>query len=314
MSISGTVAASSAQFKYGTHSAYFNGASFIDMGVNAAYQPSGDFTVEAWVNPTAAPAVVAFLITKATSTGYNPYSISFLPSKVFRAQFSTSTPTQYELVGTTVATLGTWYHVALTKAGNVYTLWVNGVAEATLAQAGSSYSASTPLVIGAPSDASYPFNGHLDDFRLTIGAARYTSTFTPPGEHPWLSVFSNRGLPTPIARRVCAPARALAAGGTLNKTFDDKLSRRNTYFGGTGQIVGTVKEKNLPVNVPLHRRVCLLEEKTRLLVAETWSDAITGNYLFERIDPTRKYTVLAYDHTGLYRAVIADAQVPEVMP
>lgn len=129
-----------------------------------------------------------------------------------------------------------------------------------------------------------------------------------------LTPISSRGLPTPIARRICAPARALSPGGPVTVAFSDKVARRNIYQGGVGRIIGTVKEKSLPANVPLHRRVCLLEEKTRLLVAETWSDATTGNYVFERIDQTRTYTVMAYDHTGLYRAVIADRIVPEMLP
>ena len=44
------------------------------------------------------------------------------------------------------------------------------------------------------------------------------------------------------------------------------------------------------------------------------SDAITGAYSFDYVDMTRKYTVISYDHTGIYRAVIADNQTPELIP
>ena len=36
-------------------------------------------------------------------------------------------------------------------------------------------------------------------------------------------------------------------------------------------------------------------------------------YVFDRIDPTLRYTVLSYDHTNAYRAVVADNLVPEPM-
>jgi hypothetical protein len=92
-------------------------------------------------------------------------------------------------------------------------------------------------------------------------------------------------------------------------------ARRNIHFGGHGFIAGTVKERGTPglPDRPLARRVQLISENTNLLVAETWSDA-AGNYRFEHIDPTQRYTVVSYDHQRLYRAVIADNLVPENMP
>ena len=59
------------------------------------------------------------------------------------------------------------------------------------------------------------------------------------------------------------------------------------------------------------RRVQLLHENTRLLVAETWSDAL-GNYRFDLLDPQQSYTVLSYDHQQFYRAVVADGLRPEL--
>jgi hypothetical protein len=72
-----------------------------------------------------------------------------------------------------------------------------------------------------------------------------------------------------------------------------------------------VKEKGQP-DQPLVRRVQLISENTRVLVAETWSDT-TGAYRFELIDPAQRYTVVSYDHKQMYRAVIADNLHPEMM-
>lgn len=81
-------------------------------------------------------------------------------------------------------------------------------------------------------------------------------------------------------------------------------ARQSIYFGGPGVIAGTVKEKGPPAQ-PLVRRVLLYSENTRVLVAETWSDD-RGNYRFELLDTTQRYTVVSYDHQQMYRAVIAD--------
>lgn len=109
-----------------------------------------------------------------------------------------------------------------------------------------------------------------------------------------------------------APPEAMDVLGVHNKSRSQLLGMRDIYFGGPGKITGTVKEKGAP-NMPLRRRVFLIEEASRMLTSETWSDALTGVYSFDHVDITRKYTVLSYDHTGVYRAVVADGQVPELM-
>jgi len=84
-----------------------------------------------------------------------------------------------------------------------------------------------------------------------------------------------------------------------------------SYLRGTGRITGTVK--NTP-NTPVSRRVALLREPSLQMVAETVSDSATGAYVFDRINAAATYTVVSYDHTETFRAVIADRVLPEVIP
>lgn len=81
-----------------------------------------------------------------------------------------------------------------------------------------------------------------------------------------------------------------------------------------GCIRGTVKIKTEPSNTPAHRRVRLVRQGSGAVVRETWSDPVTGEYEFRGIDEFYTYTVLSYDHTGVFRAVVADGQIPELMP
>ncbi len=83
--------------------------------------------------------------------------------------------------------------------------------------------------------------------------------------------------------------------------------------GGRFRIAGTVSELGVP-NVPVARRVNLIEEISGRVIREGWSDAATGAYKFDEIAGGRFYSVVAFDHTGLYRAVIADKLTPEPMP
>ena len=85
------------------------------------------------------------------------------------------------LTGGTLST-GTWYHVAVARSGGTTKLFLDGTELATGADT-NDYGSSKPVVIGANYDTSAPaeaFNGHIDEVRISKGAARYTAAFTAP--------------------------------------------------------------------------------------------------------------------------------------
>ncbi len=105
-----------------------------------------------------------------------------------------------------------------------------------------------------------------------------------------------------------SPSSALwdRPGGYSIATLAPQYLRRNIYFAGKGVIAGTIKRKGAPLDVPVARRVLLLDERAHVVVQEAWSDAQTGAYRFAQINPDVRYLVIAYDHTQQYRAVVAD--------
>jgi len=73
----------------------------------------------------------------------------------------------------------TWYHVALTCDAGNWKIWVNG------SQIGSTYTASlsqtrTSWRIGMDWAGIYGMHGYIDEFRVTPSTAIYSATFTPP--------------------------------------------------------------------------------------------------------------------------------------
>lgn len=82
-------------------------------------------------------------------------------------------------------------------------------------------------------------------------------------------------------------------------------------FKGRGRITGTVK--NTP-STPVRRLLRLYREPGGLLVKSTWSDALTGAYTFDGVAMDYRYTVVSFDHTQTFRAVIADRVLPEAIP
>ena len=113
------------------------------------------------------------------------------------------------------------------------------------------------------------------------------------------------------------PARLLGGGALQKMAFAPGILIRDIYCGGAGFVAGTVKErpKGAPEGseVPVWRRVRLYDERRGACIAETWSDATTGAYRFDCIDMERIYTVLSYDHNGVFSAEVANGLVPERM-
>ena len=95
--------------------------------------------------------------------------------------------------------------------------------------------------------------------------------------------------------------------------FAKQLRGGRALLGGpNGVIYGTVQAQEGELLRHVWRRVCLFIQRDGVLVAESWSDKSTGAYRFETLDAAETYFVIAFDHTGMHRAVAANDLVPEV--
>ena len=175
----GNAQVSSAQAKYGTTSAYFDGSGDV---LTAPTIPSytlgtSDFTIEFWINA-------------AASGVYQPV-ISYRNSGVVSAEpdffvWNTNVGVWYVngtavITGTTNLSTAGWAHIAICRSSGSTRMFVNGVQEgSTYADTNNYLPANTSLKIGGLPGAGLYFTGYLDDVRITRGYARYTANFTPP--------------------------------------------------------------------------------------------------------------------------------------
>lgn len=107
------------------------------------------------------------------------------------------------------------------------------------------------------------------------------------------------------ARRILVAEHVIATH-FKHRNLRKLIGTRNHYYQGTYRIIGTVKEKGPQVDVPVSRRVLLIDERTNFVVRETWSQANTGGYEFNYINPDIQYLIISYDHKHNFRAAIAD--------
>lgn len=169
----GSAQVSTSVVKYGTGSMYFNGlSSYLQSpasSLTVAFS-TGDFTVELWVN---------FAANNAT---YNPFIRADNAGFDFGYDFSTSQIKYRNIIVTSwTPTIGTWYHVALTRASGSSRLFVDGTQLGSTATGDTqNYVASAFRVGGSSFSSSHVLNGYIDDVRVTQGYARYTANFTPP--------------------------------------------------------------------------------------------------------------------------------------
>ena len=159
--------------KFGTGSMYFDGSGdylAIPTGPQL-YFGTSDFTVEAWIYPTGGSGnrhIFSGNITSALGFCVNTSGkISVAKSGVVEIIAST----------TTIST-STFTHVAATRSGNTFRIFVNGTLEATVTSS-QDFSNFSDNRVGFEAGSS-AYLGYIDDLRVTAGLARYTANFTPP--------------------------------------------------------------------------------------------------------------------------------------
>ncbi|EKS37759.1 hypothetical protein HMPREF9696_01709 [Afipia clevelandensis ATCC 49720] len=122
------------------------------------------------VNSAAAIATMSFIMSRQTTTGV-----------ILATVTSVGAAAQIFFTGTTsLASTSNWNHIALTKSGTSFRLFVNGVQEDSTKTLASVASSAQPFTIGRSGDSGSGFSALIDEFRLSVGTPRWTSNFTPP--------------------------------------------------------------------------------------------------------------------------------------
>jgi hypothetical protein len=131
---------------------------------------SGDFTIEMWCYRNTNSNTQMLFNSRTSGTGSDGVDIWY--------NLEVSTADDRILAGTTVP-LTAWTHLAVVRASNVITRYIDGVASGAATRS-NNFSGSTFRIGGNPSGNQGYFNGYLADFRFIPGFAVYTSDFTPP--------------------------------------------------------------------------------------------------------------------------------------
>jgi hypothetical protein len=182
ISRSGDTQISTAQSKYGGSSIYFDGTGDgLTVPDSEDWNFTGDFTVESWIYAT---AFKNFGIIVGQHGGFGQSSNrSFClrqdSSQRFEILRSFDGTNVVALTNSSNFILNTWYHLAVTRQGSTYKLFVDGIQVATDTNASSLYNSTYPLSIGSAQNFTDNWQGYIDSLRITKGTARYTANFNP---------------------------------------------------------------------------------------------------------------------------------------
>ena len=148
--------------------------SFAQGGLSAG---TGNFTMECWFNPTAVAASGEQYIFEQSYGG----PVIFLNGNKFALGHSMNSVIT---TTTTVISISTWYHAAVSRSAGTSRLFLNGTQLWTTSSAINFTQTSTPsftyLAGGINGGAlSTLYRGYICEARIST-IARYTANFTPP--------------------------------------------------------------------------------------------------------------------------------------
>ena len=172
-------------YKFYGSSGFFDGSGdYLSLADSDDFHfGSGDFTLEAWIRPQSSSTVLQGIIAQRYQSSSN-HSFSFWTqnSGTLAFEANNNSFTCYSNAG--VVPLDAWSHVAACRSGNTLRLFVNGlvVKEQAITATLNNYSQVIQVGRASSSLTNGDYKGHISDLRVTKGVARYTGTFTPPGQ------------------------------------------------------------------------------------------------------------------------------------
>lgn len=177
-------------YKFGGASGLFDGTGdYVSTPDHADFTlGSGDWTIDCWFKCEAASGSNERLAgqgdnaatSASTSFRIQRASTDFITMVVC----SGGTPTVVTSTTKYTSALNTgWHHFAGVRTGNILRMFIDGVQEGTdTAFSGSVNDSSNEFAVGRAGELTTdPWTGSIDEFRLSVGIARWTTAFNEPG-------------------------------------------------------------------------------------------------------------------------------------
>jgi hypothetical protein len=189
----GNAQCSETQSKFGIASGYFDGTGdYVTVADHADFDFSADntFTIDCWVRPETSASSHGIAGHDSGAADYFSCEVSATGDVYFKVAVGGSVQTINTTAGAVVVD-DTWQHIAFVGDGTNYAIFVGGVLKkkAAVSENMQNYTGANFFVAHFDQPASADFKGWVDEFRVTKGVARWstsssegTQVFTPPAK------------------------------------------------------------------------------------------------------------------------------------
>jgi hypothetical protein len=230
-------------------STYFNGSTdYLSISASTPLDMStGDFTIECWLYiVSTANLYPTFLGGGATwvagSSGHRYNNTGYANKFTFHLNGSAGVATGDPFLASSgTFSFNNWYHYALTRSGNTWNMYVNGVLQNTQTYAGSFNPAINGMRVGdsAWDGANGFFNGYVSDLRIVKGTALYTANFNTALPPAPIRPVTNTVLLLNMTNAAVTDASMQTNVSTVGdaRSLTTKIKKYNSsmmYFDGTG--------------------------------------------------------------------------------
>ncbi|MDP2090958.1 MAG: LamG-like jellyroll fold domain-containing protein [Candidatus Gracilibacteria bacterium] len=239
---SGDTKISTENSMYDGASGFFDGNNdFITYTYNASLYDlsTSDFTLEGWINPSAyaGGSLYGTILSKRTGGADFDYTLFVAGStgKSVCFKYGTTSNGAINLCSSNNSILlNTWYHVAVTREGSSLKLFIDGNLVNTNTLTENIRNRTTNVEMGK--SLSYTdsyFHGYIDEFRITKGKARYTSSFTKPTKKFAIGEYGNKTLLMHFDGANNSTSYIDEYGHNFTNFGNAKISSNYSKFGGT---------------------------------------------------------------------------------
>ena len=222
-------------------SVYFDGTGdYITTPSNTSLDlGAGDFTIEAWIYPTALSSN-RLIVDTWVSGDVGSFQLYWRGTGNSLAFYSGGDGMLLQDPSSSSIFVNTWNHVAVSRSGTSAKLFVNGTVVDT-ATTSRDFTHGNTLGIGAQlTSLNNFFHGYISDVRIIKGSALYTGNFTPPTET--LTAITNtslllNGTDASIIDKSQSSNLKLIGGPTGSTTQVKFAGSKSMYFDGTGDYI-----------------------------------------------------------------------------
>ena len=137
---------------------------------------AGDFTIDFWAYEQSAALPLTSIAREKTAT-YPPFIINYNGTVWMSSNGVAWDIAAGKTFGARV--FDTWQHLEISRQGNTFRTFRNGVMQDTWTSTLAFPTNSNPLAIGTCQNGGSYFNGYMDEIRIDKGVCRHSANFTP---------------------------------------------------------------------------------------------------------------------------------------